>query len=135
MLTIGATLLAICIIVGGIVLSIIYWPRKIKVIAQKSIIIRKKIILEAPVGLGGGGGGGDGAGGALLVTGNSDLERALVQQKGFDDTTASAEWLAPLGKIHCKMGEVDIDAESLSRCGGTQYEFPQDEKWEVDREK
>ena len=94
-------------------------PKKtITVIAQKSYVIKKKIILDWNSATG------------MVDSSFTDSEVGRNIQKEIE-----FHMLAPLVKIDSKTVQVDIDADELSKCGGTQYELPIDPVWEIDRSK
>ena len=119
MLLAAACVLFFCLMVVCVVFLLICVrgrpTKKIEIItAQRSYIIKKKVILETPTF-------------DYAISGN-DLERNLEKEAGFN-------LLAPLVKIDSKTVQVDIDPEELSKCGGTMYELPLDPHWEMDRKK
>lgn len=81
--------------------------KKITIVAQKSFIIKKKIILEDP------------------ISNNGAMTESL-------DSKACFDIFSPLIKIDCQRVLIDADE---SKSGTTQYEIPLDKQWEMDREK
>ena len=118
MLLAAACVLLSCLIVVCLVFILICRrrpPRKIEIItAQRSYIIKKKIILETPT--------------FDSSSNGSNTERNFEKNIGF-------HLLAPLVKIDSKTVQVDLNAEELSKCGGTMYELPLDPQWEMERKK
>lgn len=122
MLLFVGPLLLCCLIVVCIIFILICFrrriPEKVTIInAQRSYIIKKRVILEAPT--------------FDTSIAGSDL------QSNFDKEL-SCSYLAPLVKIDCKTVSVDMNSEELSKWvakwgGGTQYELPLDPNWEMDR--
>lgn len=89
--------------------------KKVTIInAERSYIIRKRIILETP-------------------SYEGSIRRDDVGANF--DKEVSFNYFAPLVKIDCKAVSVDMDPEELSKCNGTQYELPLDPAWEMDRER
>lgn len=77
--------------------------------AQKSFIIKKKIILEDPIP-------------ELSGDGMTDFSHSKVCFDAF----------SPLIKIDCQHVLTDCDE---TKSGTTQYEIPLDDQWEINRDK
>lgn len=119
MLLIVTSVLLFCLVLVCVVLKLICsrhrMSKEVTIInAQRSYIIRKRIILEAPSYEG--------------SISRDDSEANFEKEISFN-------YLAPLVKIDCKTVPVDMDPEELSKCNGTQYEMPLDPLWEMDRER
>ena len=118
MLLFAGSVLLFCLVVVCVVFNLICnrmhpSSKPVTIInAQRSYIIKKRIILEAPT--------------FDPSIAGSDLQSSF-------DKEASFSYLAPLVKIDCKTVPVDMGPEELSKCGGTQYELPLDPAWEMDR--
>lgn len=115
----GLLLVISCVVLVGmllvtVVLYIMFCRSRQQIIyAKTSYIIKKKIVLETPS-----------FESAML---GSNLERNFEKDISF---------LPPLVKIDSvKTVQVDLDPDELSKCGATQYEFPHDPQWEMDRHK
>lgn len=119
MLLFVSSVLLFCLVLVCVVFNLICsrhrMSKEVTIInAQRSYIIRKRIILETPSYEG--------------SIGRDDLEANFEKEASFN-------YLAPLVKIDCKTVTVDMDPEELSKCNGTQYELPLDPAWEMDRER
>lgn len=111
------SVLFLCLMAGFVVCNLIlvrkrYQAKKITVIAEKSFIIRKKIILEN--------------GGELGDETNFASDPKKEAEIGI---------LSPMVKIDYEPIQVDSASEELAKCGGVQYELPLDSEWEMDRTK
>ena len=100
--------------------------KKITIVAQKSFIIKKKIILENPMSYDLSSNGGDDP--TLMI--NNELGNLL------DGKGNSFDMFSPLVKIDCEHILIDSNDEHMAKKSGiTQYEIPLDKEWEMERNK
>lgn len=110
--------------------------KKITIIAQKSFIIKKKIILENPLSYdlstnGGGSNGDPTITSSMMINHNEFDNNRILDGKG-----GSFDMFSPLVKIDCEHILIDTnDLDIGKKSGMTEYEIPLDKEWEMDRNK
>ncbi|XP_075680869.1 uncharacterized protein LOC113797385 isoform X2 [Dermatophagoides pteronyssinus] len=108
--------------------------KKITIIAQKSFIIKKKIILENPLSYdlstnGGGSNGDPTLSSSMMINHNEFDNNRILDGKG-----GSFDMFSPLVKIDCEHILIDTnDLDIGKKSGMTEYEIPLDKEWEMDR--